>query len=358
MDISSYTTEDLVCDESFRNYCSGSDRVAVQFWEAWIRDHPEKAGEVQEAQRLVSILNAGQGNVREQLEQLKDGITRYDLLKTTIAAEPVRRKIRIARWKYATSIAAAVLAVVAVVWLMTPGKNTAPAPSMAQVIQSGSEPRKTVVLPDGSVVTLHSNTRLTLADGFGRTGREITLSGEALFDIARDGQLPFIVHTSTVDVEVLGTLFNLNAYPQTGYTETSLFRGKIAVSLKGHPEEKMILTPSQKSVVFDRAGRVDRPAADSVLKRISLTVDPVDHKAKEIAWVRNRIKIEDEPLEVIAARLQAWYGIPIVFADNEAKSYRYSGTFESETVVKALEALQLSYPFNFRVENDTVIIGK
>lgn len=229
---------------------------------------------------------------------------------------------------------------------------------MAQVIQSGSEPRKTVVLPDGSVVTLHSNTRLTLADGFGRTGREITLSGEALFDIARDGQLPFIVHTSTVDVEVLGTLFNLNAYPQTGYTETSLFRGKIAVSLKGHPEEKMILTPSQKSVVFDRAGRVDRPAADSVLKRISLTVDPVDHKAKEIAWVRNRIKIEDEPLEVIAARLQAWYGIPIVFADNEAKSYRYSGTFESETVVKALEALQLSYPFNFRVENDTVIIGK
>ena len=73
MDISSYTTEDLVCDESFRNYCSGSDRVAVQFWEAWIRDHPEKAGEVQEAQRLVSILNAGQGNVREQLEQLKDG---------------------------------------------------------------------------------------------------------------------------------------------------------------------------------------------------------------------------------------------------------------------------------------------
>jgi ferric-dicitrate binding protein FerR (iron transport regulator) len=120
----------------------------------------------------------------------------------------------------------------------------------------------------------------------------------------------------------------------------------------------MILTPSQKTVVFNRTGKVDRPTTDSVLKKISLTVDPVDHKAKEIAWVRSRIKIEDEPLEQIAARLQAWYGIPIIFTDNETKGYRYSGTFESETVVKALEALQLSYPFNFRVEKDTIVIGK
>ncbi|HVU54934.1 MAG TPA: FecR domain-containing protein [Puia sp.] len=358
MDKSSYTTEDLVCDGSFRNYCAGSDKAAVQFWQAWIRDHPEKADEVREAQRLVSILNARQGNVQEQLEQLKDGIARYDLLKTTIAGQPIPTKRRIARWKYATGIAAAVLAVVVAVWLMMPGRKTVSVPSMVQVIQSGNAPRKTIVLPDGSVVTLHSNTKLTLAEGFGHTGRELTLSGEALFDIAHGGQHPFIVHTSTVDVEVLGTLFNLNAYPQAGYTETSLFRGKIAVSLKGHPEQKMILTPSQKSVAFNQDGRIDRPAADSVWKRRSLTVDPVDHKAKEIAWVRSRIKIEDEPLEVIAARLQTWYGIPIVFTDNETKGYRYSGTFESETVVKALEALQLSYPFNFRVEKDTIVIGK
>jgi len=56
--------------------------------------------------------------------------------------------------------------------------------------------------------------------------------------------------------------------------------------------------------------------------------------------------------------LQSWYGIPIVFTDSTVKGYRYSGTFESETVVKALEALQLSYPFNFRIEKDTIIIGK
>lgn len=356
MDISSYTTEDFVCDESFRNYCSGSDRAAVQFWKAWIRDHPEKAGEVREAERLISILNARQGNVQEHLEQLKDGISRFDLLKTTISGEPV--KARTVRWKLATGIAAAALLAALAVWLLMPVKKAVSIQRTAQLIKSGSEPRKTVVLPDGSVVTLHSNTTLTLAEGFGNTGRELTLSGEALFDIAHGGQHPFIVHTSAVDVEVLGTLFNLNAYPQAGYTETSLFRGKIAVSLKDHPEQKMILTPSQKSVVFNSRGKIEKAAGDSLLKKASLSVDPVNHKAKEIAWVRSRIKIEDEPLEVIAGKLQAWYGIPIVFTDNGIKGYRYSGTFESETVVKALEALQLSYPFNFRVEKDTIVIGK
>jgi ferric-dicitrate binding protein FerR (iron transport regulator) len=252
------------------------------------------------------------------------------------------------------------LLLTAALWLLLPRRADVPGQKTALKlnISSGNEPRKTVVLPDGSVVTLHSNTTLTLAEGFGHTGRELTLAGEALFDIARSDQHPFIVHTAAVNVEVLGTLFNLNAYPQAGYTETSLFRGKVAVSLKDHPEQKVILTPSQKSVVFNSTGKMDKPVADSPLKKVSLSVDPVNHKAKEIAWVRNRIKIEDEPLETIAGKLQAWYGIPIVFTDNETKGYRYSGTFESETVVKALEALQLSYPFNFRVEKDTIVIGK
>lgn len=357
MDINSYTIEDFVCDESFRSYCHGNDTAAVQFWQKWIQQNPEKMDLVREAQQLISILSARQGNVQEQLHQLKDGITRFELLKTSLADIPVK-PAPILRWKRLTAAAAALLLIITAVWLLKPNKTPNPKPSITQTLTSGSEPRKTVVLPDGSVVTLHSNSTLTLSEGFGRTSRELTLSGEALFDVVHSGQHPLIVHTSSVDVEVLGTLFNLNAYPQSGYTETSLFRGKIAVSLKDHPDQKMILTPSQKSVVFTNANNLPRPAADSALKKVALSVDPVNHKAKEIAWVRSRIKIEDEPLETIAGRLQAWYGIPIVFTDNETKGYRYSGTFESETVVKALEALQLSYPFNFRVEKDTILIGK
>ena len=354
MDKSSYSTEDLVCDESFRNYCNGSDPAACQFWKEWISRHPEKEPLVREARDLISILNARQGNVLEQLDQLKDGIARYELLRTSLAGpREIRRRYTI--WKYTAGIAACLL-LAAAAYLLIPRRS---APRVEQptaaLIRSGREPRKTVVLPDGSVVILHTNSTLQLAGGFGHTNRELTLSGEALFDITSNEAHPFIVHTAAVNVEVLGTLFNVNAYPENAFTETSLFRGKVAVSLKDHPEKKLILTPSQKWVVRNTTGIKNSPVED---RKVPLSVDPVNHKAQEIAWVRSRIKIEDEPLETIAGKLQSWYGIPIVFTDNDVKGYRYSGTFESETVVKALEALQLSYPFNFRVEKDTIIIGK
>ena len=365
MDINNYTTEDFVCDESFRQYCMGSNPTAIAFWEAWIGSHPQKAAEIQEAKQLITILNARQGNVQEQLRQLKDGIDRFDLFKETLTAKPSPAPVGrhyIIPWKYAAGIAASLLVVAVAAYVLFSRKAARPPAEIAAVaplrIQSGAEPRKTVVLPDGSVVTLHSHSTITLASQFGQSSRELVLSGEAFFDIAHNEHHPFIVHTADVNVEVLGTLFNVSAYPEGSFTETSLFRGKVSVSIKDHPEQKVILTPSQKLVITHVAGAGNAPVAESLLKKVPLAVDPIDHKAKEIAWVRNRIKIEDEPLETIAARLQAWYGIPIVFTDEEVKKLRYSGTFESETVVKALEALQLSYPFNFRVENDKIVIGK
>ncbi|WP_315814782.1 DUF4974 domain-containing protein [Paraflavitalea speifideaquila] len=112
-------------------------------------------------------------------------------------------------------------------------------------------------------------------------------------------------------------------------------------------------------LVYNNEVAAKAPAPDKDPFRIvPMTVDPSNHKAKEIAWIRNRLKIEDEPLVAIAAKLQQWYGIGIAFADDTVKTYRYSGTFESETVVKALEALQLSYPFNFQVEKEKIIISK
>lgn len=365
MDFSHYTTEDFVCDESFRNYCTGSNLSDIQFWEAWINSNLQKSAEVREARQLIEILNARQGNLQEQLRQLKDGIERFDLFKERLSEkkpEPETAEIRArqpVRLKYIAGIAASLLVVSLVTWfLFSKRESVQPETATLQTqIQSGGEPRKTVVLPDGSVVTLHSNSTITLRN-FNKTHRELVLSGEAFFDVAHNEQHPFIVHTANVNVEVLGTLFNVNAYPQSEYTETSLFRGKVAVSVKDHPEQKVILMPSQKLVIANNAVKNELHVTDSSYKVMPLAADPVNHKAKEIAWVRNRIRIVDEPLETIAAKLQSWYGISIVFTDEQVKGYRYSGTFESETVLKALEALQLSYPFNFRVENEKIVISK
>ena len=368
MDIQNYTVEDFVCDESFQRYCLGSDPEAIRFWETWTRNNPRQSGDMEEAARIITLLNAKQGNLQVQMAHLKDSIQRFDQLKealqhnvsATQELPPVRS---ISRLKYISAIAASLLVLVlAGYFLFKPG-NVVPAipekKAIASVpqISSGNEPRKTVVLPDGSVVTLRSNSQITLAGDFNGATRELLLSGEAFFDVTHQEQRPFIVHTAEVDIEVLGTVFNISAYPGNAHTETSLFRGKVAVSLKDDPGQKVILSPSQKLVFTN--GVISRTSnGANPFKVESMLPDPVSHKTKEIAWVRNRLTIVDESLETIAAKLQQWYGINISFADEEVKTYRYSGTFESETVVKALEALQLSYPFNFQVEKEKIVISK
>lgn len=347
MDQNYRTAEDFLCDESFQRYCLGTDLSTTDSWEKWIRENPAAAADIAEAKKIFAILNANQGNLPEQVAHLKDGIDRSGLLKNALEETSVKpRKTRY------ISIAATLLVLLGLTlfWKYTTNKNVIP--ELAATIQSGKEPRKTLVLSDGSVLTMRNNSTVSLSEGFGVNNRVLTLSGEAFFDVKPDPAHPFIVHTKDVSIEVLGTVFNVSAYPENIYTETSLFRGKVAVTSKTDAR-KTILTPNQKLVVY--AGKVKDSAA---IKVRSLAVDPQDHKAKEIAWVRSRLKIQDESLEKIAVLLQQWYGIEIVITDEEVKQYSYSGTFESETVIKALEALQLSYPFNFQMEQNKIVISK
>ncbi len=225
-------------------------------------------------------------------------------------------------------------------------------------INSGDQNRKTVVLSDGSVIILHRNSTITLAADFSSVKRELTLSGEAFFDITHNQSHPFTVHTAELDIQVLGTEFNVKAYPGDVQTETSLFRGKVAISKKGFPHEKTILRPNEKMIFTNGFALTPTSISKKLFNVIPIVHDTATNKAKEIEWIHSRLIIDDEPLETIAARLQKWYGINIVFSDEETKNYRYSGTFESETVVQALEALQLSYPFRFKVEGEKITISK
>jgi ferric-dicitrate binding protein FerR (iron transport regulator) len=391
MDIQNYTVEDFICNESFQRYCLGSNKDDIQFWENWIKDNPLQSAAIAEATHIFSLLNANQGSLQVQLNQLKDGIIRFEMLKEALgqpaqeeSQQPVqsrqpaqtrepetstrymtgrnRKPATIKFLKYAVTIAATILLVLtAGYYFLQPSHTTHKAKTeislSGTVIRSGNEPRKTVVLPDGSIVTLRSNTTLTLAPDFNLANRELVLSGEAFFDVTHHKDHPFTVHAGKINIEVLGTVFNVNAYPANANTETSLFRGKVAVSKNDHPDQKVILTPNMKLILANEAP-VNQTVKQNPFRIESMAVDSVNHKPREIAWVRNRLKIEDESLVTIAGKLQKWYGIEIRFADEQVKTYRYSGTFESETVVKALEALRLSYPFNFEIRQDTILISK
>ncbi|MCW3467101.1 FecR family protein [Chitinophaga nivalis] len=362
MDLRDYQPEDFVCDESFQHYCTGANLADVLRWEQWLRENPQQEANVAAARRLIQILSAEQGNRLEQLQQLREGIQQGIRLQQDIAQQPEIELPPVRRERQLLSRYAAVAVLMLLVvtgryfYLRQPIPDKMMQPRQTTTTYAaGNQSRKTVILPDGTVITLRRNSTLTLSPEYHIGNRDVTLEGEAFFDVTHDEKKLFRVHTSQALITVMGTVFNVAAWAGNGKTETALFRGSVSVIPAGRPAEKIILQPNQKLVI---AADTNPAQSTRSFRVVPLAADPANHKAREIAWVRNRLEIENESLEEIAGKLQQWYGISVVFTDDTVKQYRYSGTFESETIVKALEALQLSYPFNFKMTGEQVIISK
>jgi len=361
-----FSVEELVCDDSFQQYCLGSDLKNQILWDEWILNRPEKALDFEEAKKIVELLNARQGSRTVQLKDLKNGIKQREVFDELItsnsgSAQNVSRQKTYRINRYLAGVAAACIIAVSAI-LIFPNKQSVISSFSRNIpgksISSGLAIRKTVILPDGTLITMAKESTIRLKQNFSTGNRELWLSGEAFFDVKHDRQHPFVVHTVSSDIQVLGTVFNVKAYPGDMTMETTLIRGSVRVDAKKHTNYSITLKPDEKLISYNH------PGAKQDINRPFYSILPVKNssagtgKPDEIKWVRNRLDIEDEPLSVIAQKLQQWYGITIVVTDDEVKNYHYSGVFENENVVKTLEALQLSYPFEFKISQEKITIGK
>jgi ferric-dicitrate binding protein FerR (iron transport regulator) len=227
--------------------------------------------------------------------------------------------------------------------------------------------RTKIILPDGSSVWLNGSSKLVYDNkNFGEKLREVTLSGEAYFDVVKNAGKPFIIHTNKMDIKVLGTAFNVKAYPGEKHTETSLIRGSIEVTLKDRRGTYM-MKPNDKLVLRNDAvllpdlsapGKKFPVTTESPVSLTHLTVSEDDHSILETAWVENKLEFDNESFENVAVKMERWYGVIIRFADTKPKGFHMTGNFEKETVTEALDALRLIYTFKYSIKNDTITIAK
>ena len=221
--------------------------------------------------------------------------------------------------------------------------------------------RSKIVLPDGSVVWLNAGSKLLYAKTFGNEIREVELSGEGYFDVVKDAERPFIIHTQKINIKVLGTAFNVKSYPNDKTTETSLIRGIIEVTMKDRPNEKIILKPSEKLTVMNDASRlqtIPENAKKEPLVAIGrINYDRSDTVIMETAWLNNQIFIQDKSFADLALELERKYGVFFRFDNEAVKQYKFGGSggsFEKETIQQALRALQLANNFRYHIDGDTV----
>jgi ferric-dicitrate binding protein FerR (iron transport regulator) len=269
-------------------------------------------------------------------------------------------------------MAAASIVVLALSWFafrqISPVSRTSVA-STREVNEISTRPgsKTRVELPDGSIVWLNAGSKLTYNKDFNQQLREVSLTGEGYFDVAKNKEKPFIIHTSTINVKVLGTVFNVKAYPQDKRTETSLIRGSVEVTIRSRPNDKIILSPSEKLIVENGNARREKQKSGiakpidispNIISLNRISVNPVDSTIAETAWVNNRMVFRDEAFEDLVVQMQRWYNINLEIKDESLKNKRLSGTFESETVTQALDALKFSISFKYDQEGNNIFIHR
>lgn len=189
--------------------------------------------------------------------------------------------------------------------------------------------RSKVQLPDGTEVWLNSGSKISYQLPFSRNKRRIELEGEAFLDVAKLNGAEFNVVSGDVNVRVLGTKFNFRSYKEDDLVEVSLVEGKIDLGISNGEEKLKKATLKPGDHLSYR--KVDR---STLLENTDLS--------KYIAWRKGRLVFDDTPLGQVAKELERWYGVEVVITDPELLSFKYTTTFEGESISQVVDLLELS----------------
>lgn len=348
-----FTQDELEQSTSFIKYCTRPDAAVKAEWEAYLNAYPGEAVTVWKARSTVLALHNMLGDVysAEAAEEFRQLLLQQDALpEEEMATVPRTRRT----WLAAAAILVLVLGAGAALIFRQPAGTKIAAPSQAQRLETGYGTKSKRVLPDGTTVWLNAGSKLSYTD------REATLEGEAFFDVAKDAGHPFIVHAEGVTIEVLGTSFNVKAYRSEENIEATLISGKISVQLNHDPEKKITLAPNEKLVVR-RVPDTIKAAADPRESGLKYQVQSVIKPENvpyytETAWVNNTLVFTNEAFSDVALKLERWYNVRIRFENEQLKQEELSGVFDQEDIRQALQLLQMTTRFQYRIKDNEIVI--
>jgi Fe2+-dicitrate sensor, membrane component len=230
--------------------------------------------------------------------------------------------------------------------------------------------KSNIQLPDGTQVWLNADSKISYPEKFLGETREISLSGEAYFDVVKDPSRPFIIHTNTLDVKVLGTAFNVRSYPDEKTTETALIRGSVQIILHGEPDRPIFLKPNDKVVINNMTAQVDTVSNSTKTKNgdhekplltlDKVHIDTIENAAVETIWVDNKLAFDYKSLERIVDEIEHWYNVEIDvrIAEEQMRSMHFHGTYENKSLDDVINSLCLSYHLHYSIKESKVTIWK
>ncbi len=258
------------------------------------------------------------------------------LFRERIAAEKPAKKIFVLSgfMKYA----AILLLIMALPLSYYLGRHAGNVQSKMISISCAYGDRTDIVLPDSSHVWLNSGSKLSFDNNFEKYGRNLFLEGEAYFSVTKNKKSPFRVKTKDIEVEVLGTEFDLKAYSDDPDISATLVTGSIKINSK---TQQALLSPSQK-ITYSKKSRC-------------MTLDKLTDTHAETDWKEGRLVFKNESLEDLKPELERWFDVEIVFADNAVKDRRFTGILQRESILEAVSYFGLSKHVAYQYNGNKII---
>jgi ferric-dicitrate binding protein FerR (iron transport regulator) len=276
---------------------------------------------------------------------LQQALERLQLVATPVAT-PAKNGLIRRLWKRSLAAAAVLMMLGSIGYWYFTGKNANNEQASLLEKHNARGTKSTIVLPDGSTIWLNADSKIKYPAAFAGPLREVYLSGEAFFDVAKDPQKPFVIHLSKGTVKVLGTSFNIRAYENEKLIETSVATGRVAFiparSTTLQQPDTIYITPNNKV-------------------RYSLNDDQVNLEptaaAEDKAWTEGKLIFKALTLEEIATALERNFGKKAVFVDEAPKHYRLTGAFENNSLEDILFYLSKTKSFNYTITNTELLIA-
>jgi len=253
----------------------------------------------------------------------------------------IRRKSYIAKrksdWLSPVLKVAAIIAVILTTSILYTTQTVSDEITEAEpvVFQTDKVQQSIITLRDGSIVRLNHDSELVVAKNFLDGTREVTLTGEAYFEIKHDAAQPFTIHANQSSVEVLGTAFNVRSYENSDNVQVAVLDGKVSFA-------KKTVDKNELSVVLTKGeyGYLD----------LNHHVIEVDNIAVEnyLSWKSGRLEFEDLTLTQVCTQLYRLYNIECGYENEEVKSLQFTANFSNDSLEKTLSIISLTLKLDYR----------
>ncbi|MDF9796608.1 transmembrane sensor [Catalinimonas alkaloidigena] len=327
-----YQLSDFILDESFQAWVQGKHDP---FWDHFLDEYPEKNNVFKEARLMVEALSVS--------EQKLSVTEKENYLAAIYLKAEQREKSRdkspylLPYWKYAASLTALILLSGLVYYFFLS--------TSFQYYETAYQETQRFQLADGTEVVLNANSTLkVLPDLQDKDVREVWLDGEAFFKVnqlMQEGDSStFVVHTPNLDVQVLGTHFNVKS--RDGNTRVMLEEGSVKVA-NVNTRENLLMSPGEAIELNEREGKIKKELAK---------------ESKELAWQHNYFIFENESLADVAAEIYQYYGIQVRFEEAEMRDYIFTAEVSRENLPLLQTLIEEAFDMRIKREGNAMIFQK